>query len=140
MMLKSPAIVHHERACRESLQCGADVTAHPRSFSPPAKAQGALSLQSGAARSPYSQRKQRRSHPQTRGTCAHIVIAVRSLHEMADRAAEAIRYRQADGVPMVLFGHGLGGLLAYEVACRFKVAVPKQLNLRVSLGSLTNDF
>ena len=46
----------------------------------------------------------------------------RSLHEMADRAAEAIRCKLTEGIPFALFGHGMGGILAYEVAIRLKAS------------------
>jgi len=44
----------------------------------------------------------------------------RSLHDMADKAAKAIRMRLTEGMPIALIGHGMGGIMAYEVACRLK--------------------
>jgi len=45
---------------------------------------------------------------------------VKNLQDLADKAAQAIRLKLTDNVPVALFGHGMGGILAYEVACRLK--------------------
>ncbi|MCR6488779.1 alpha/beta fold hydrolase [Amycolatopsis sp. OK19-0408] len=48
-----------------------------------------------------------------------------SLGELADRVADAVAL--LDGQPVVLFGHSMGALLAYEVALRMGDAGPAHL-------------
>lgn len=64
------------------------------------------------------------------------MLPIRSIHEMADRAAEAVRMKLADGIPYVCVGHGMGGILAYEVACRLKVGARHSLGLPSMPSSL----